>query len=267
MIPKVIHYCWFGNKSLDKKAIKCIESWKKFCPDYEIKEWNENNFDINCCDYVQEAYKEKKWAFVSDYARFYILYHYGGLYFDVDVELIAPIDDIIEKGPFMACEPTINTDNKKKRKFTVTPKLDLAVNPGLGLAANPGLNLYKEILENYNKSHFKLKNGEIDQTTVVIKTTNILVTNGFITNNVLQTIAGINIYPSDYFCPMNYHTGVVNLTENTRSIHHYNMSWKTEDEIKLKNIERKFRKTESKICFFLFRCFRFIYKKYKLKKG
>ena len=88
MIPKVVHYCWFGGNQLPDDAKKCIESWRKFFPEYEIKEWNERNFDVNCCDYVKEAYAAQKWAFVSDYARFWILYHEGGLYFDTDVEVI-----------------------------------------------------------------------------------------------------------------------------------------------------------------------------------
>ena len=97
MIPKIIHYCWFGGNPLPELAQKCIASWKKYCPDYEIKEWNESNFDLNCCDYVREAYEAKKWAFVSDYARFWILYHEGGVYFDTDVEVLKPIDTIVEK--------------------------------------------------------------------------------------------------------------------------------------------------------------------------
>ena len=96
MIPKIIHYCWFGGNPLPESALKCIASWRKFLPDYEIKEWNENNFPIEKCPlYAKQAYQSKKWAFVSDYARFKILYDYGGLYFDTDVELIKPIDDII----------------------------------------------------------------------------------------------------------------------------------------------------------------------------
>ena len=95
MIQKVIHYCWFGGKPIDKLGEKCIASWKKYCPDYEIKRWDESNYNLEACDYVKEAYQAKKWAFVSDYVRFDILYHYGGLYFDTDVELIKPIDDIV----------------------------------------------------------------------------------------------------------------------------------------------------------------------------
>ena len=104
MIPKIIHYCWFGGNPLPKSAIKCIESWKKYLPDYEIKEWNESNFDFSKCAYAREAAEKKKWAFVSDYARFKILYQYGGLYFDTDVEVIKPLDDIIAAGPFMGAE-------------------------------------------------------------------------------------------------------------------------------------------------------------------
>ena len=104
MIPKTIHYCWFGGNPLPEMAIKCIESWKKFLPDYEIKQWDESNFDVNMIPYAAEAYKAKKYAFVSDFARFWILYNYGGLYFDTDVEVIKPMDNIIAKGPFMVCE-------------------------------------------------------------------------------------------------------------------------------------------------------------------
>ena len=111
MIPKIIHYCWFGRNPLPELAQKCIASWKKYLPDYEIKEWNEDNFDVNIIPYTAEAYAMKKYAFVSDYARFWILYRYGGIYFDTDVEVIRPIDDIIAKGNFMGYE----TDPNPKR--------------------------------------------------------------------------------------------------------------------------------------------------------
>ena len=126
MIPKVIHYCWFGRNPLPPFAVKCIESWKKFLPGYEIKEWNEDNFDVNIIPYTQEAYEARKYAFVSDYARFYILYHHGGIYFDTDVEVIKSIDDIIERGAFMGCE------NEAKPGATA-----LAVGPWPGLQSGP----------------------------------------------------------------------------------------------------------------------------------
>ena len=103
-IPKVIHYCWFGRNPLPKMAVKCIASWRKFLPDYEIKEWNEDNFDVNIIPYTKDAYADGKYAFVSDFARFWILYRYGGVYFDTDVEVIKPMDDIIGRGPFMGLE-------------------------------------------------------------------------------------------------------------------------------------------------------------------
>ena len=104
MIPKVIHYCWFGRNPLPPLAVKCIESWKKYLPDYEIKEWNEDNFDVYTNQYTTEAYQAKKYAYVSDYARFWALYNEGGVYFDIDVEVIKPLDDLISKGSFMGCE-------------------------------------------------------------------------------------------------------------------------------------------------------------------
>lgn len=136
MITKTIHYCWFGRGELPEKAKQCIESWKNFCPDYEIKEWNEDNFDMNSCAYVKEAYEAKKWAFVSDYARFEILYKYGGLYFDTDVELVKSFDDIVSKGTFMGLQP-----GKK-----AVHGMEYEVNPGLGLGSEPGVEVFKEII-------------------------------------------------------------------------------------------------------------------------
>ena len=104
MIPKIIHYCWFGGKPLPKLAQKCKASWEKFFPDYEIKEWNEQNFDVNQVMFTEEAYKLKNYAYVSDYVRFWVLYHYGGIYFDTDVEVIRPLDDIIAHGSFLGFE-------------------------------------------------------------------------------------------------------------------------------------------------------------------
>lgn len=233
MIPKIINYCWFGGKPLPNDALKCIESWKKFCPDYEIKQWNEENFDIECCNYVKEAYREKKWAFVSDYARFKILYENGGLYFDTDVELIRSIDDIIKKGPFMGCEYTQYDHIKTNAHICKS-----SINPGLGLGAEPFFDIYKIILEKYEKRNFINSDGSLDQTTVVEFVTNILKEYGYKQNNTLQVIAGIYIYPIEFFCPMNYVTGQLIITENTRSIHHYTASWLTEKSIKWNRFKR-----------------------------
>lgn len=209
MIPKVIHYCWFGHKPLPKLALKCIESWKKYLPDYEIKEWNESNFDINIVQYTKEAYATKKYAFVSDYARFWILYKYGGLYFDTDVEVIRPIDDIIAKGSFMGHEN------------------ELTVNPGLGLSAVPGLSFYKEILDLYATLNFVNKTGALNLTTVVEYTTRKLLKYGLNDENKIQEVANIYIYPIDYFNPISVQDGKLRITDNTRTIHHYAQSWQS----------------------------------------
>ena len=104
MIPKTIHYCWFGGNKLPKLAKRCIRSWRKYLPDYEIKEWNESNFDVNINPYVKEAYKVHRYAFMSDYARYWVLYHYGGVYFDTDVELLRSINQILKNGGYMSFE-------------------------------------------------------------------------------------------------------------------------------------------------------------------
>lgn len=215
MIPKIIHYCWFGRNPLPDLAIKCIDSWKKFFPDYEIKEWNEDNFNVNIIPYTAEAYRAKKYAFVSDYARFWILYHHGGLYFDTDVEVIKPMDDIVAKGPFMGCEgiPT---------KEVTT----LGVAPGLGLGVNPGLGLYKDFLDYYSKLSFYNPNGMRNQVTIVEYTTEILCKHGLKNVEGIQYVAGVYIYPKEYFCPKDYVTNRLTITNNTYSIHHYTATWK-----------------------------------------
>ena len=224
MIPKVIHYCWFGRNPLPPLAVKCIESWKKYLPDYEIKEWNEDNFDVNIIPYTKEAYEAKKYAFVSDYARFLILYQHGGLYFDTDVEVIRPLDDIISKGAFMGCE------NEAQAGATA-----LAVAPGLGLGCNPGLSFYKEMLDLYATLHFVKDDGTLNFKTVVEYTTELLVRHGLENTNEIQQIANLFIYPKEYFCPIDYQTKVCNITHRTRTIHHYAESWHNKIQ-KMKNI-------------------------------
>ena len=228
MIPKVIHYCWFGGNSLPDSAIKCINSWRKFFPEYEIWEWNGNNYDVNKIPYIKEAYEKKKYAFVSDYARFDILYQYGGVYFDTDVEVIKSFDDILESN-FMGQEwfdASINLVGEKN--------LDIVVNPGLGIAASKKMPIYKEILEFYSTRHFILEDGSIDTTTICKYTTDILKRHGYDGMiQQLQKVGEITIYPQEYFCPMNYITGETVLTDNTHSIHWYGATWKSEYDKKI----------------------------------
>lgn len=217
MIPKIIHYCWFGRNPLPESAQKCIASWQKFLPDYEIKEWNEDNFDVNIITYTKEAYEAKKYAFVSDYARFWILYHYGGLYFDTDVEVIKPFDDIVERGPFMGMEFCGGTT------LGVAP--GLGVNPGLGLGVTPGLGLYKTLLELYVTLHFRNEDGTYNKKTIVTYTTEELLKHGLIPKEDIQIVAGIWIYPPDFFNPLDDLTGRLKISDNTRSIHWFMNSW------------------------------------------
>lgn len=218
LIPHIIHYCWFGGNPLPKSAVQCIESWKKYCPGYEVREWNESNYDVHACPYVQEAYQTKKWAFVSDYARFDILYSYGGVYFDTDVELIRPIDDILLKGPFLGMEQPD------------TEKACVYVAPGLGMGAVAGHPIYHAILSEYKTKHFQNDDGTYNQTTIVKYTTDTLREYGLSDAQHVQCVDGIWIYPWDYFCPMKYQTGELAITSNTRSIHYYSATWLTKEE-------------------------------------
>lgn len=216
MIPKIIHYCWFGGNPLPPLAEKCIRSWKKYFPEYEIKQWNESNFDVNVIPYTEQAYAAHKYAFISDYARFWILYRYGGLYFDTDVEVIKSMDDIIAAGPFMGCENPYNEG--------ATPN-SLGVNPGLGLGVNPGLGLYKEILKLYSSLHFKNIDDSLNLKTIVEYTTELLCEKGLTNSPLIQKVEGIAIYPNDFFCPINPLNLEFKKTKRTRSIHHFAASW------------------------------------------
>ena len=227
MIPKYIHYCWFGGKPLPEIAVKCIQSWKKFFPDYKIIEWNEDNFDLNSCDYCREAYEAKKWAFVSDYARFKILAEYGGIYFDTDVEVIKSFDDILQNGAFIGRERITN----------IYP-----VNAGLGLAAEAGMPILDEVLEDYAHSHFEMKEAG-KMLTVVERVTGIMEKHGLTEQQPsFQSVEGMKVYPPEYFCPYDYNTGNLKITENTHSIHWYDASWLDEKMQKRRSVCVKIQK-------------------------
>ncbi len=216
-IPKKIHYCWFGGKPLNKLGRKCLKSWKKYFPDYEIIEWNESNFDLNACPYVKEAYEAKKWAFVSDYVRFKVLYEQGGIYFDTDVEVIQSFEEILHRGPFFGCE---------------NPNLETGVHvaPGLGCAVAPGNPLYLELIQHYEESSFLNEDGSLNLYTVVDRTTDILKAHGLQETMEVQKVEDILIYPAEYFCPIDMNSNELKKTENTYSIHRYAASWVTGKE-------------------------------------
>lgn len=208
MIPKTIHYCWFGGNPLPELAKKCIESWKKYCPDYKIIEWNETNYDVSKCAYMKEAYQAKKWGFVPDYARFDIIYHHGGIYLDTDVEIIRSLDGFLGNRAFMGFE----SENY--------------VNPGLIIGGEKGSREMECIMHWYETHHFIKESGEIDLTASPAIVTKILDGMGLCKEPSVQLLNGaLTIYPKDYFCPMDYYTGDIVITENTHTIHHYCASW------------------------------------------
>ena len=215
MIPNKIHYCWFGRRPLPESAKRCIASWRRFLPGYEIIEWNEDNFDVNAIPYTAEAYSAGKYAFVSDYARFRILYDQGGIYFDTDVEVIRPMDAVIASGPFLGFE--INPCKEWP---------DGAVAPGLGMGAVPAMPFYKKVLDYYGGAHFILPDGTQNTAFAVVGiTTAELIRAGLSSVQGVQHVAGIDIYPADYFNPLEDATGHLRKTPNTLTIHWFTKSW------------------------------------------
>lgn len=195
-------------------AKKCIASWHKFFPDYEITEWNENNFDVYAIPFTAQAYKHKKYAFVSDYARFKIIYEWGGVYFDTDVEVIKSMDDIINNGPYMGLEIDINN--------ATLEKLRQSVNPGLGFAAQAGAPLLKELIDCYQKTSY----NKFFQKTITEFTSELLLEKGFSPKEgEITDIAGFKIYLKTFFQPISSKTKLIEITSDTKSIHHYVASW------------------------------------------
>lgn len=211
-IPKVIHYTWFGKGEIPEKDLKCIESWKKYCPDYEIICWNEDNYDVNKNLFIKQAYENRKFAFVSDYARLDILYNYGGIYFDVDVEVIKNIDSLLEHKGFFGLGEADG---------------GYYVSCGLGFGAEKKLDFLKDIMEVYENSTFISENGEINAKPIPVLTNEILLNSRGIKfdENKFYNIDDVVIYPTEYFDPKNYETGKINITDNTMTIHHYDGSW------------------------------------------
>lgn len=231
MIPKTIHYCWFGHGPLPELAQKCIASWRKYLPDYEIKEWNENNFDVNILPYTADAYAAKKYAFVSDYARFWVLYHYGGVYFDTDVEVIRSMDDVLEKGPFMGLE-------------VIDPKPLVA--PGLGLAAVQGMELYEAILSKFELMTFGAPDGTINPYTMIPMVTERLLSRGLRGDGAIEHIDGVDVYPPEWFNPFDDATGQLVKTSNTHTIHWYAKSWMKAESAWKVAIKRAIRRVVGK---------------------
>lgn len=208
LIPRQIHYCWFGRGEKPKLAVRCLESWKKYCLGYGITEWNEDNFDVDQFAYAREAYAAGKYAFVADVARLYVLYHKGGIYMDTDVEVLKPLDDLLMQHAFSGFES------------------DTLIPTGI-MGAEEGNPWIRDLLESYTTRHFLREDGSLDCTPNTQSITGIsLEQYGLRLNGQKQELKhGVVLYPKDYFCPKDYATGRVVLTENTYAIHYFSASW------------------------------------------
>ncbi|MCL2370222.1 MAG: glycosyl transferase [Firmicutes bacterium] len=236
MIPKIIHYVWLGNNHLGELGEKCIASWKKFCPDYKIIRWDENNSDISQSNYAQQALAAKKFAFASDYIRLQALVNHGGIYMDTDVELLASLDNFLSKKAFVGFER------------------DDAIQTAL-MACEKGHPLFEEFLAKYESRNFVVEYGKYDMATNVERLTSLCIEKGLRLDNTLQEIAGVIVYPTEYFCPKCYHTGQLNLTANSISIHHFDASWWTDEQRKIHFLISKYKRKYGKRWKFMFSLF------------
>ena len=207
MIPRKIHYCWFGHGEMPDLALKCIESWHKYMPDYDYKLWNEDVFDVNQVPYVKEAYENRKYAILTDYVRLWALYNEGGVYMDTDVEILKPLDDLLQLTAFTGYEGS-------KMHPPVT---------GL-MASEPNGIWVKEQLDTYLYAHFVKEDGSLDVTTNTVRIANKMRENGFVQNGEYQVYKDMHIFPVEYFCPRQT-TGELLINENTYCDHHFMGTW------------------------------------------
>lgn len=206
-IPKIIHYCHFGEVKFDDAI---LSAWKKICPDYKYICWDESSIDFSFSPYLKEAYDRGMWAFVSDVVRLQALYQYGGIYLDTDVELVKSFDELLINDMFWGFES------------------DSSVGTAV-IGSALGNSIIRELLDQYKYQHF-IVDGDADLTTNVQRVSRFLEKSGFVINGKLQEKDGVVIYPQEYFSPKDFVTGEINLTPNTFAVHHFSASWKSEEE-------------------------------------
>lgn len=224
MIPKRIHYCWFGRNPKPELAEKCIKSWRKFCPDYEIIEWNEDNFDLAAAPlYVRQAYEARKWAFVTDYVRLWAMTRYGGIYMDTDVEVVKPLDRFLHHQAFSGFEDAVH------------------IPTGI-MACEKGFPLFEEFLQYYQDKSFLNPDGTPDCTTNVVIMTDMCLARGLKQDNTFQVVDGFALYPKDVFCPVEMSTGLAKKTGNTAAIHWFAGSWVDAAELEEREAGRRERR-------------------------
>lgn len=213
MIPKIIHYCWFGGKEKPALAQACLRSWKRFAPDFELREWNESNFDLSSAPlYVRQAMEARRWAFVTDYVRLVALTRYGGVYMDTDVELKKPLTPYLHHQAFAGFEAVDR------------------VQTGL-LACEPGFPLFEDFLHHYDTAVFLREDGSTDLTTNVEILTRLCVERGLRLDNSKQCVDDLTVYPKEVFCPVEYETGKLKKSRKTVCIHWFSASWHTQQEL------------------------------------
>lgn len=213
-IRKIIHYCWFGSGMLPSKEASCIESWKKFFPDYEMKLWNEENFDFNGCAFAKQAYDNKKYAFVSDYARAKVLYEHGGLYLDTDVKVLKNFTDLLERYDGIV--------GFERKAFIGTALI----------ACQPHDPCICELLEYYETHEFLQKDGSFDNIANVSIITDIMKSKGLVLGGERQSIPGFEVFNREYFYPKKLSEMDFRVTDETVAVHMCSNSWLSERERK-----------------------------------
>lgn len=218
-IPKIIHYCWLGGNPKPESVLRCIESWRKYCPEYEIMEWNESNLDISMNEYTRQAYEAKAWGFVPDYLRLWIVYTCGGVYLDTDVQIIRSFDPLLKEKGFAGFERgTADTDGAY-------------VNFGQGFGAEAGNPVILEHMKLYEDLCFRNADGTFNRLASPHYTTDVLVGRGLDRKrNTIQILPNFTVYPDDRFCPKSFATGLVQKTKETYSIHQFDGSWYSQQE-------------------------------------
>lgn len=236
MIPKIIHYCWVGDAPKPQSVLYCIESWKKNCPDYEIREWNESNYDFTKNMYMRQAYEAKKWGFVPDYARLDIIYQFGGIYLDTDVELIKSLDELLDQKAFMGFENTGDGE--------------FFVNCGHGFGAEAHHKIIGAARDLYDHVQFLSEDGTYNLLPSPHYTTQTLRRYGLVQEDKDQRLPDMVVYASDVLCPKNFRTGIIHQTPRTVSIHHFTASWMDEqikkEFLHQQRLEQRFGKKWSK---------------------
>lgn len=230
MIPKKIHYCWFGRGPKPKLALKCIDSWRKYCPDYEIIEWNEDNFDVNKSPYSKWCYENKKWAFLSDYARLVIVNEHGGFYFDTDVEIIRNLNDLLSYDAVYGFEN------------------DEYVATGLGFASVVNHYILNTMIMLYDNQEVDA-NGDYPPCSCPVFNTKAIEQFGLVRNGKMQMLGNTAVFPIEYFNPFENSTGRLRKTKNTYSVHWYAKSWISKHEVFRSKILRPIHRLFGDDCF------------------